>query len=200
VDSAGYDYPGVRRHLEVSRNLHILDLGCGNGTIALKLLEEGFDIYGVDASETGISMANKLYHKNELSYETDRFFVADFDERWGGILGDVRFDTIISTQVIEHVYSPKSYIGLCKSILPPNGILIITTPYHGYFKNLALALTGKMDQHFTALWEGGHIKFFSKKTMGSLLQANGFNILKFEGLGRVPFLWKSLLVVARRQE
>jgi hypothetical protein len=37
----------------------------------------------------------------------------------------------------------------------------VSTPYHGYHKNLGLALSGKMDAHFTALWEGGHIKFFS---------------------------------------
>jgi 2-polyprenyl-6-hydroxyphenyl methylase/3-demethylubiquinone-9 3-methyltransferase len=37
---------------------------------------------------------------------------------------------------------------------------VISTPFHGYWKNIALAVSGKFDDHFTALWNGGHIKFF----------------------------------------
>ena len=60
-----------------------------------------------------------------------------------------------------------------------------------------LALTGKMDEHFTALWEGGHIKFWSKKTLSELLEKNGFKVLKFKGCGRVYGLWKSMLIEAK---
>jgi hypothetical protein len=38
--------------------------------------------------------------------------------------------------------------------------LIITTPYHGYLKNIALSVSVKFDHHVNPLWDGGHIKFF----------------------------------------
>jgi len=77
--------------------------------------------------------------------------------------------------------------------LKPKGCLIITTPYHGYIKNLVLALSGKMDNHFHVLWDGGHIKFFSVKTLTALLKTEGFTDLHFNFAGRFPYLWKSML-------
>lgn len=74
--------------------------------------------------------------------------------------------------------------------------MIISTPYHGYVKNLVLAVTGKLDNHFSALWDGGHIKFWSKKTLYRLLQEQDFEIEFFLGVGRLPLLWKSMLVKA----
>lgn len=78
------------------------------------------------------------------------------------------------------------------------GIAIISTPYHGYWKNLALALTGKMDAHFTALWDHGHIKFWSIKTLGKLLREAGFVDIRFKRVGQVPALAKSMVVIARK--
>jgi hypothetical protein len=54
-----------------------------------------------------------------------------------------------------------------------------------------------MDFHFTALWEGGHIKFWSRKTITQLLEEFGFQVIGFHGCGRVPYLWKSMLIHAK---
>ncbi|RYG16437.1 MAG: methyltransferase domain-containing protein, partial [Chitinophagaceae bacterium] len=107
--------------------------------------------------------------------------------------------TIISTEVIEHLYDPRSFIRFCKGILLNNGggNLIITTPYHGYIKNLALAIFGKWDSHADPLWDGGHIKLWSKKTLTKLLTEEGFAVTDFVGTGRVPYLWKSMIVKAK---
>ena len=75
---------------------------------------------------------------------------------------------------------------------------IISTPYHGYWKNLALALSGRMDAHFTALWDHGHIKFWSRRTLGDLLREAGFVDIRFWRVGRVPALAKSMIVMARK--
>jgi 2-polyprenyl-6-hydroxyphenyl methylase/3-demethylubiquinone-9 3-methyltransferase len=82
----------------------------------------------------------------------------------------------------------------CRRALKPGGALILSTPYHGYWKNLALAVTGKLDDHFTALWDGGHIKFWSRGTLAQLLEEAGFRVERFVGVGRLPFLWKSMIV------
>ena len=109
-----------------------------------------------------------------------------------------RFDLAISTEVIEHLYAPTQLLTYANSVLVPKGKLIITTPYHGYIKNIALALAGKWDAHHTTLWEGGHIKFWSRNTLTDLLAQNGYSITEFCGVGRLPYLWKSMIVVAQR--
>ncbi len=63
---------------------------------------------------------------------------------------------------------------------------------------LALALSGRMDAHFTALWDHGHIKFWSKRTLGELLREAGFVEIRFEWVGRVPALAKAMIAVARK--
>ena len=107
-------------------------------------------------------------------------------------LGD-NFDIVISIEVIEHLFYPKELVRSAKKCLKPNGHLILTTPYHGYVKNLVLAATGKIDKHFTALWDGGHIKFFSVPTMTDLLKSENYTNIKFKFAGRFPYFWKSML-------
>jgi hypothetical protein len=79
------------------------------------------------------------------------------------------------------------------------GTAIVSTPYHGYWKNLALAVTGRMDAHFTALWDHGHIKFWSIATLGELLREAGFVDIRFERVGQVPPLAKAMRLPRNRE-
>jgi len=178
--------------LNKQRNKTILDIGCGNGFVARSLIERGFNVYGIDASKEGIAYASSFYK--------DRFFVQDINSMaLPASIIDLKFDTIISTEVIEHLYAPRDFVHFCKNILEKNngGELILSTPYHGYFKNLVLALFNKTDNHYTALWDGGHIKFWSKKTLTRLIEEQEFKVIKFKGSGRIPYLWKSMFIKAK---
>lgn len=61
-----------------------------------------------------------------------------------------------------------------------------------------MALTGTMDAHFTALWDFGHIKFWSIKTLRILLREAGFQDISFMRIGRIPTLAKSMIAIARK--
>jgi 2-polyprenyl-3-methyl-5-hydroxy-6-metoxy-1,4-benzoquinol methylase len=188
-----YLLPAVMKHLKRCGAKNVLDAGCGNGSFDRRLMEAGYHVYGVDASEEGIRHARK--------YAADRFFVMDFSsDPWPEPIENAEIDTIVSTEVIEHLYDPKHYLRRCRDILgnnPDGGHLIVSTPYHGYLKNLAIALAGKFDKHFTVLWDGGHIKFWSKKTLTRALEDAGFEVVGFTGAGRLPWLWKSMVIQAR---
>ena len=58
--------------------------------------------------------------------------------------------------------------------------------------------TGKLDAHFTALWDHGHIKFWSAKTLSQLFAEVGFVQPTFEYCGRMYPLSKSMIAVARK--
>jgi hypothetical protein len=54
------------------------------------------------------------------------------------------------------------------------------------------------DHHHSPLWRGGHIKFWSEKTLTQLLSRNGFKVIGFYGVGRVPYLLKSMILVSQK--
>ncbi len=101
-------------------------------------------------------------------------------------------------EVVEHVYDPKAFAAGIVKLLKPGGRLLLTTPYHGYLKNLAIALAGRFDRHVAPLWNGGHIKFWSRTTLSQLLMDSGLIDVRFEGVGRVPYFWKSMVLTARK--
>lgn len=190
--SHAYLIDSILPFLSKDRNKTILDVGCGNGSMAGYFISKGFNVYGTDASLSGINHARKKY--------PNRFFLQDLSsDGLPAELEGIKFDTIISTEVIEHLYDPRKYLKFCKEVLLKNGggEFIISTPYHGYLKNLVMAITNKLDNHFTALWDGGHIKFWSRKTLTTALQEQGFRVVAFKGSGRIPYVWKSMVIKAR---
>lgn len=174
---------------ETGRKLRLLDLGCGNGSLTNVIAQQGFEVTGVEESTSGVNLASQAFPQitfQQLSlYSTPSIELIDY------------FDVIVSSDVIEHLFYPRELARFAKQCLKPSGRLIVTTPYHGYWKNLALALFNAMDKHHTVLWDGGHIKFFSVKTLSQLLSEEGFVDIQFKFAGRLPYLWKGMLASAR---
>jgi len=168
----------------------VWDAGCGNGAATDWLMAQGFDTRGFDLSESGIAQARQ--DGNEARYKLHSVY-----EDFTGLF-DPPPQAIVSLEVVEHLFDPKLFIRNCFAALPPGGYFVASTPYHGYLKNLALAVMGQMDKHFTATWDGGHIKFWSAATLGSVLTEAGFTSLHFVGAGRFPYLWKSMIISARK--
>ncbi|MFB1489922.1 MULTISPECIES: class I SAM-dependent methyltransferase [unclassified Thiocapsa] len=191
--SHGYLLPSVLRALNAlnlpTDKRRLFELGCGNGSVASVLSQRGWDVTGVDPSVEGIAQARLAYPALKLD---EGSAYDDLAARYG------RFPVVLSLEVVEHVYAPRHYARTLLDLLCPGGVAIISTPYHGYWKNLALALSGRMDAHYTALWDHGHIKFWSIKTLGALLREAGFVDIRFERVGRVPGLAKSMIAVGRR--
>jgi 2-polyprenyl-6-hydroxyphenyl methylase/3-demethylubiquinone-9 3-methyltransferase len=55
-----------------------------------------------------------------------------------------------------------------------------------------------MDAHFTALWDNGHIKFWSQNTLKQLLLEAGFVDIRFNRVGRIGPLAKSMIAIAKK--
>jgi 2-polyprenyl-3-methyl-5-hydroxy-6-metoxy-1,4-benzoquinol methylase len=166
-----------------------IDLGCGSGATAQMLFELGFNVVGIDASESGIAQAGK-------NYPDASFFEGNVYDDLVGKHG--KFPLAVSLEVIEHLYHPGELCKTLYSLLSEGGIGILSTPYHGYFKNLSIAFSGRYDRHHNPLRDGGHIKFFSTKTLGTLLRNAGFEDVSFVRAGRIPPLAKSVVAIVRR--
>ena len=192
--TAQYLLPAVLRILAgegESAKTSIFDLGCGNGATAEILQRHGYEVIGVDPSTSGIREAHRAYPNMQL-------FVASAYDDLAARFG--RFQVVLSLEVVEHVYYPRKFAATLFSLVRPGGLAIVSTPYHGYLKNVGLALSGKLDSHFTALWDEGHIKFWSIPTLQKLLIEAGFSGISFQRVGRIPVFAKSMIAVARRPQ
>lgn len=167
----------------------MFDLGCGNGSVGAIFHQFGWQVVGVDPSLEGIRNANSSYPELELKVGSA---YDDLFQTYG------QFPLVVSLEVVEHVYSPRHYADTLFRLCESGGTAIISTPYHGYLKNLALAVTGKMDRHFTVLWDHGHIKFWSLATLRVLLEEAGFVDVRFRRVGRFPPFAKSMIAIAKR--
>ena len=191
--SHAYILPRIRALLsQRGPGTRILDLGCGNGSLLGAISRPEWKLYGVDASGSGIDMARQAHPQIRFAIGDVTSGFDDLDCPGG------YFDLVLATEVIKHVYAPRKLVDNAFQALRQGGEIILTTPYHGYLKNLALALTDRFDAHFTALWDGGHIKFWSRQTLTILLREARFSKLKFYGTGRCPLLWKSTVVSAKK--
>jgi 2-polyprenyl-3-methyl-5-hydroxy-6-metoxy-1,4-benzoquinol methylase len=170
-----------------------LDIGCGNGCLAVELAKRGHSVVGIDLAEPGILIARE-------SCPTGRFEVLAADKDLLEELGEEPFDLVYSFEVIEHLYDPRAFMNFCYAATKPLGRFLCSTPYHGYLKNVAIAVSGKWENHHNPHCDGGHIQFFSRRSLSSLMTETGFSDLHFEGAGRLPYLWKSMIIQGIRPQ
>ena len=108
----GYLLPTIFRLLDKSNLLadqrRLLELGCGNGSVAHELTRRGWDVTGVDPSTEGIDQANRAYPDLKLhpgsAYD-------DLAAQYG------QFPVVLSLEVVEHVYFPRQYAATVFSLL-----------------------------------------------------------------------------------
>ncbi|MGO9059411.1 MAG: class I SAM-dependent methyltransferase [Candidatus Binataceae bacterium] len=184
-------WPSIKGLLPVSNRLSILDAGCGNGFIAAQLRKLGHSVIGIDAAPDGVALAR-------VAYPDVRYQVASVYDDLRSMMPVGGWDLIVSSEVIEHLFSPQVFLRNMHGHLRPRGHLILTTPYHGYLKNLAISLFNGWDKHHTVMMEGGHIKFFSPRTLTASLREAGFTVPSFHNAGRMPLLWKSMVCRSAR--
>lgn len=170
----------------------VLDLGCGNGSFSALLQSQNFLVVGCDASASGIALARQAHPTVDfLEHDISNPLPASFAGA---------YDAVVSLEVVEHLMQPRHLVARAYNALRPGGVLILSTPYHGYWKNLALAFTNKFDAHWHPLRDFGHVKFFSRRTLSQLVCEAGFSVRDFIRVGRIPVLACSMILVAVKPE
>ena len=106
----------------------ILDVGCGTGTLALRLVEEGYDVSGLDSSEAMIAECKKKgFSKVSLSESTSMTF------------GAASFDLVISVAAFHHIGSKEKVAATVYEMVRvcrPGGRILIWdhNPLNPYWK------------------------------------------------------------------
>jgi SAM-dependent methyltransferase len=191
--SFSYVQPVVVSYLDdVPTGAKVLDLGCGTGELLASLRNRKWELTGVDISASGIANARRAYP--EIT-----FIEMDATGDLSSHLAMGTYDLVVSTETLEHVVLPRLFLKNAYDALAPGGRLVMSVPYNGYAKQLAVAALGRTDAYYNPLWDWGHIKFFSVESLSTLLWEAGFDDLEYQGVGRIPYFWKSMVFVAHKK-
>ena len=168
------DYPlKLVKHLkekyliEETKNISILDIGCGRGDVLKAFQQAGYEVAGIDLSEEAIDLCKPIEVRQiDIEKEEDE----NNYER--------KFDIIFSKSLIEHLNQPIKFFEYCKKMLKEDGTLIVLTPswvHHSF---------GPFYLDFT------HITPFTLHSLRDIGKLTGFKYCKVEYFYQLPLIWK----------
>ncbi len=198
--------PGGRKKLAMLVRLaatvrpnRVLDVGCGNGGLALPLAALGYDVVGTDIDSASIE-----YCRARNRFANACFVLTD------GTLREIdgRFDLIVCSEVLEHLESPDALISVVCAKLSPAGHLCVTIP-NGYglreiggrlerrlrqrlgLERPLTVLRGWLSRHgmtsenekyrtYTSNPEQGHVQRFTRSTIVRSLARRGLEVVGWE--------------------
>jgi 2-polyprenyl-3-methyl-5-hydroxy-6-metoxy-1,4-benzoquinol methylase len=100
------------------RGSKILDVGCGPGEIAAKLMQRGYDVWGVDIAEPMIRYARERCGVNQ-------FQVGDIEQI---PFRDGTFDGVVCVGVLEYLDGDSGALREIERVLKPGGRAVLSMP------------------------------------------------------------------------
>lgn len=154
----------VKRLKKFTSGKRFLDVGCnyGFGVVAAHAL--GLDAHGIDVDSTAIASNQSRYpNRGTFTYIPVEGYAAAGEKA----------DIIYTSEVIEHVPDPDSFVAAMSKILNVGGVLYLTTPDASHFR---------VPKDF-ATWDQvippEHLTYFTRKGMKTLLERHGLKNVKF---------------------
>ena len=106
--------------------LSCLDIGCGGGILSEKLNRLGANVTGIDASKTSIEIAKEHAKKSRLKINYKCITTSEILKKRGKKHLN-KFDLVIASEVIEHVYNRKIFLSDISNLCRPGGLVVFTT-------------------------------------------------------------------------
>lgn len=110
--------------LHLSEGRKVLEVGCGIGSLTQFFSARGYEVLASDISPVCIEAASRKHLRAAT------FMCADISQMdpWRGL--SERFDTVVMSDVLEHIQDAASALKNVKRVLKKNGVLVITVPAH----------------------------------------------------------------------
>jgi ubiquinone/menaquinone biosynthesis C-methylase UbiE len=137
----------------------VLDAGCGNGSLSIRIAEKGFRIEAIDIAKKSLDyFRSKVKKKN----------IKNINIRYGSILKtDYKansFDSVVSGEVLEHLTDDKKAIEEFYRVLKKGGICVVSVP-------------AKIDKWDFVDEASGHVRRYKKEELSDRFEEQGFKIL-----------------------
>ncbi len=161
----------IQKALEmISGTKVVLDLGCWDGSIAKMIKDQGNVVHGMENSRQAVELART---KGIIVHE------GNIEDDWPDF--GIEFDAVFAGEIIEHVFDTDLFLERVRKILKPGGELVLTTPNIAALGRRLMLLFGISPIVETTAREhdAGHIRYFTKATLFSLLRDNNFEVVRF---------------------
>lgn len=164
---ANPEIPNILRGLP--RELSVLDVGCGSGVHGAELKRaHGHRVVGVDLSEPSIAKA-----KTRLA----EAYVADVTRpELYPFAGTQRFEVILFSDILEHLYNPCDVLMRHYGLLAPGGHILISLPNIAIWNVRLEMLAGRFEYQDTGTLDRTHIRFFTRKSFRRFASEAGLDI------------------------
>ena len=166
----------------------ILEVGCGNGNMLLRLSDKFNELYGLDVASSRLKEAEiNIKETSPKELHKFRFIEGNADDSLP--FNNDFFDAVVSIATIEHVYDIFYLVKEMYRVLKPGGFLIAEVPNIAYLRHRLHLLFGKLPVTSSPYnwmeigWDGGHIHYFTQTTFCRLLEECGFKVIKVSGSG-----------------
>jgi 2-polyprenyl-3-methyl-5-hydroxy-6-metoxy-1,4-benzoquinol methylase len=139
----------------------VLEIGCGLGNLTQYLIHDTHYLVSIDIKKEAVDFTRTRFRKNKkLHVECRDVFTAGL-----GKYSHIRFDTIVLSNVLEHIPDDRKALELCYTILKQSkGKLLLIVPAHKM-------LFGSIDH------EVGHFRRYGKNELIQLAQKTHFKII-----------------------
>jgi SAM-dependent methyltransferase len=160
----------------------VIDVGCGEGALAELLARAGLRV-------TGVEPADYLRERFEA-----RLAAVDSAQVVDGVVerlpfGDGEVGAAISTEVLEHVADPDAAMRELHRVLRPGAVACVSVP-----TSFTELLYWRLHPRYAA--NATHLRIFTKPELRRLIEANGFEVVRWEGRNfksAVSWVFHSLL-------
>jgi len=160
-----------------TRELKVLDIGCGGGYLSEELARKGFQVTGIDPSKETIICAQKHAQDNNLNINYIHGYAENlpFEPK--------SFSIILCCDVLEHVSDLKKVIEEISRVLTPGGIFFFETLNRTFVSKIILKATQEWKS--TAFLEPNvHIfnMFIKPKELFELFKNNNLVAKEIKGI------------------
>ena len=147
----------------------VLDVGCLDGSISVRLASRGNHVLGMDLC------CGALKHAKEKGIQV---IVADAETSFP--VRDGTFDVVFAGELIEHVLDIDWFLQEIRRVLRPGGFLVLSTPNLASLGRRFLLIFGRNPFIDISPRRGaGHVRYFVKDTLFEILMLHGFKIVYF---------------------
>jgi ubiquinone/menaquinone biosynthesis C-methylase UbiE len=102
----------------------VLEIGCGNGIIAMLLAGKGYEVYGIDISPTAVDWARERFAEANLVGTFRQGNVCEMS-----MLNDASFDAVMDGQCLHCLIGDDRAACLkeVRRILSPSGVFVVSS-------------------------------------------------------------------------
>ncbi len=172
VDPAAVNNPHSIALRFIGSAKRVLEVGCATGHVTKALVAQRNEVVGVEIDPAAADKAAQI---------AERVVVADLDrDDLAQAVGPDSFDVVLFGDVLEHLRDPLAVLRAARTVLRPNGFVVVSVPNVAHIDLRLMLLSGRWDQRPEGLLDRTHVRFFTRAGLRTLLHDAGMAVTDVE--------------------